>query len=51
MSTSKLPAPDTAVWTGADVGGAAVLVDDVVPGTGLPRRFPVPAKGPGGGGT
>lgn len=37
-----------------DAGGALAAVGGawlVIAGTGLPKRFPLPANGPGGGGT
>lgn len=56
ISTSKLAGgAELEADVAAAGAGVAVAADEdsvcTVAGTGLPRRFPVPEKGPGGGGT
>jgi hypothetical protein len=50
--TLGLDALDACAGAGAGAGANDTLEPiGAPPGTGLPRRFPEPAKGPGGGGT
>ena len=50
-STSKLPDGAAAGPELVAVDVEAAAADCVIGGTGLPKRFPEPAKGPGGGAT